>query len=766
MQRSRHASIQSQITFAMALCVLVVGLLVGGISIWQSSQFVSGQVQQNLVLLAKNQARQLEQITGRVEASTQALASYAEATLDTSQQSPEYFKHYQDQVAPVLVQIAPQVPTNMSTYLYLALDYAHGVYGAWFVDENNGRGQPNFQRNLDMGVESDFDPADPSMAYYFEPITRKKGVWIQPYEDKDLHITMITYAMPIIKDQQVLGMVGMDISFDNLRKIVSQIHCYETGHAFLTDANGVVLASPWHAMGDSLAKVEDGHYEALLQQVRANRSGTMALKIHGEDQLVAYTRLQNGFVLYIVVPTHQVYAQTVQMFGWVIALAVVCIGLTVLVSVRLGAKIAAPIHEVVELIQRVSERDLTVDFDVNEADDTELGVLKRAFHTLVRRFRYVVVEIQQNADSLSTSSGQVAQTAQQVSQTTQGVLQLANQSGQDMVHLTTNIEMVAGAVEQSSSSIQGVLQASQVIQANTQSIESAIGQVSQSLSGISVASHTMSEGVDSISTAVNQLESCFGHVSESVNQGAQATLQAVQITQASQASVGQLRSAIQEISKILEIIKMIADQTNLLALNATIEAASAGEAGKGFAVVAGEVKNLARQSSEAADGIRAKIEDVHLSSTQAIQTIEGIVAVIEEMADLNQSIESAMSEQACVVQQVRESVRHAAQSSKTVTQNVRMSAEHANTIVTSAQTAVESVRQITQNLEELSLGASEISKSAQLASQNTNHAHASVMRVSQSAQTTTQDANGLSQTAAELASLAVSLSSLTQQFKV
>ena len=48
----------------------------------------------------------------------------------------------------------------------------------------------------------------------------------------------------------------------------------------------------------------------------------------------------------------------------------------------------------------------------------------------------------------------------------------------------------------------------------------------------------------------------------------------------------------------------------------TIEAARAGEAGKGFAVVANEVKELARQTSEATDSIRSSVNNITNSSSK------------------------------------------------------------------------------------------------------------------------------------------------------
>jgi methyl-accepting chemotaxis protein len=100
-----------------------------------------------------------------------------------------------------------------------------------------------------------------------------------------------------------------------------------------------------------------------------------------------------------------------------------------------------------------------------------------------------------------------------------------------------------------------------------------------------------------------------------------------------------------EIRSFVLLVRKMARQSKLLALNAAMEAARAGEHGSGFAVVAGEVRRLARSSSEAADrtdqlvaDVLERVERVKQASLRAVEAARDAreatgrsVATLEEL---------------------------------------------------------------------------------------------------------------------------------------
>ncbi len=228
------------------------------------------------------------------------------------------------------------------------------------------------------------------------------------------------------------------------------------------------------------------------------------------------------------------------------------------------------------------------------------------------------------------------------------------------------------------------------------SVAAATEEMSSNMNSVAAASEEASTNVNMVSSAIEEI---LGSVDEEAKQTAKAqqiTRTAVSLAKSSSEKVDTLGAAAEEISKVTEVITEISEQTNLLALNATIEAARAGEAGKGFAVVANEIKELAKQTSEATEEIKEKIVSIQGSTDETVKEIRQISKVITEVDSIVSEITVAVQEQSTTSGEISQNVMQAAEGIAEVNENV-------------AQTSAVSA-EIAQNIAETSSVVSELSE--------------------------------------------------------
>ena len=241
-----------------------------------------------------------------------------------------------------------------------------------------------------------------------------------------------------------------------------------------------------------------------------------------------------------------------------------------------------------------------------------------------------------------------------------------------------------GSIQAIAANSEALAAASEELQMVAAGMGSNSAETSRQVSFVSDASVEVSRNVETVSAASSQMSSSIKEIARNASEAAKVATQAVEAARVTNATVSLLGDSSAEIGQIVKVITGIAQQTNLLALNATIEAARAGEAGKGFAVVANEVKELAKETAKATEDISAKIEAIQNDTNSSVESITGILSIIDQIAEFQDTIAAAVEEQAATTSEIARSVGEASRGSQEITANMHTVAEAADSTANGA----------------------------------------------------------------------------------
>ena len=683
-------SIKSKIFLVVMAISILIATIIGVMSIRNSTKVADSNSKEKLLLKCSEKKEELDKVISNTEESAKILSEVAIDNLDDIEKfksDSSYVAEYENKMGKIAEKFGKNTEGIIAFYIRFNPEYTDPTSGIFYS-------RPDSKSSFEKLVPTDFSQYSPDdkehVGWYYTPIEKKESMWMKPYFNANTNLYIISYVIPIFKDGETVGVVGMDVDFGEIRDLVNEVKVYDSGYAFLVDEDNKVIAHPDLELNTDMGTVQQGVMQPLINKLKQADNNVLdeyTYSYGGEEKILSYCKTSNGWTFLLTAPNAEILKESKELAFEIIIIMIIGSIVAMIVSYFVGSVIAKPIQKVTNIIRKAGELDLTYD---NECDNLvkykdEIGELSRSYEKMRKEFEILIKEIYSKSSDMKNTSNELSLTVDNLTEKSGDIEKAIN-------NITNDIQETSSSSEEISASIM---------------------QVSDS---VDILSEKSLDG----SNNVNNSKLRAAEIKKKGNEYEQEMKEKYEEKKNEQLKVIEEVKVVEEINVMADTIAEIAEQTNLLALNAAIEAARAGEQGKGFAIVAEEIRELSEQSADAVlkikntiTGVMDKFEGLIENSREVMDfmnlNMHKQLEIIDEMSSQYYSdldFVSGMSEEiASMSEELTATVTEVTEAIEVTTNDAQKSSENAEIIcanINETTKAVELVADISKRQEEIS----------------------------------------------------------------
>jgi two-component sensor histidine kinase len=198
-----------------------------------------------------------------------------------------------------------------------------------------------------------------TLDYYQVPKSTGNEVITEPYYYEGVFI--VSYVFPIVKDDEFIGIGGVDVSLNYLDEITSEIKAFDSGYAFLTGNTGILVSHPAKKDWIGERKLYDlGIEESSIaaDDIINGRSGHIETidPTTGKEVVMFYEPIETGnFSFVLVIPKDEMLAGVNSLSNKLLHISFAAVIFMAAISYFIALSFTRPIKEIVTDFKNISK---------------------------------------------------------------------------------------------------------------------------------------------------------------------------------------------------------------------------------------------------------------------------------------------------------------------------------------------------------------------------------------------------------------------------
>lgn len=211
--------------------------------------------------------------------------------------------------------------------------------------------------------------------------------FISPYADPDMPVVIISHA--IRRGKENVGLINVVIEVEFMSKIVRQMDLGETGHGFIVNSQGMIVAHPdIRFLGGNNIRDYMSNDEKVIHRILDSESGTVEYENeNGMKMLGFFKKIDKSpnWTLIISISEDEVYNEVKNVRKTIFIGFLICFLLVIIFSYIYSDRISRPILKMKEVFEKAADGDLHVRAD--ERHSNEIGAAAISFNIMLDKIK-------------------------------------------------------------------------------------------------------------------------------------------------------------------------------------------------------------------------------------------------------------------------------------------------------------------------------------------------------------------------------------------